>query len=56
MTSRRLVINLLSLGAAVLVSGSAFAQSYPSRPVHWIVGYPAGGATDILARLVGNKL
>ena len=56
MTSRRLVINLLSLGAALLVSGSAFAQIYPARPVHWIVGYPAGGATDILARLVGNKL
>ncbi len=47
----------LSLLAAVLVSGPASAASdYPSRPVRWIVGYPAGGTTDIVARLIGHWL
>jgi tripartite-type tricarboxylate transporter receptor subunit TctC len=32
----------------------ASAQDYPSRPVRWLVGYPAGGSTDILARILGN--
>jgi tripartite-type tricarboxylate transporter receptor subunit TctC len=36
--------------------GSASALEYPTRPVRWIVPYPAGGATDILARLVGHRL
>jgi tripartite-type tricarboxylate transporter receptor subunit TctC len=34
----------------------ALALDYPTRPVHWVVGYPAGGTTDILARLVGQYL
>jgi tripartite-type tricarboxylate transporter receptor subunit TctC len=32
------------------------AAEYPTRPVRWIVGYPAGGTTDILARLIGHSL
>jgi tripartite-type tricarboxylate transporter receptor subunit TctC len=36
--------------------GPARALDYPVRPVHLIVGYPAGGTTDILARLVGQYL
>ena len=35
---------------------SALAVDYPTRPVHWIVGYPPGGSTDILARLIGQWL
>ena len=34
----------------------AIAQTYPTRPVRLIVGYPAGGAADILARLMGQWL
>jgi len=36
--------------------GPAAALDYPTRPVHIIVGYPAGGTTDILARLTGQYL
>ena len=34
----------------------AAAADYPTRPVHIIVGYPAGGSTDIVARIIGNWL
>src|SRR5262249_42252879 len=44
-----------ALGAA-LAMGPARALDYPTRPVHVVVGYPAGGTTDILARLVGQFL
>ena len=48
----------LAAGAAALpaVSGIASAQAYPSRPVRIIVGFAAGGTTDILARLIGQWL
>jgi len=48
----------LAAGAAALpiVSRIARAQAYPSRPVRIIVGFPAGGGTDIYARLMGQWL
>ena len=56
MVTRRAALGLFALAAPSLHFGSAFAQDYPSRPVKWVVGYPPGGATDILARLIGQKL
>jgi tripartite-type tricarboxylate transporter receptor subunit TctC len=45
-------------GAAALptLSLTAGAQAYPSRPVHWIVGFAPGGGNDIIARLMGQRL
>ncbi|MBI2770637.1 MAG: tripartite tricarboxylate transporter substrate binding protein [Burkholderiales bacterium] len=49
-----------TLGLAVLCSMLAMpaaAQSdYPNRPIKWVVGYPPGGTTDLLARLMGQWL
>jgi tripartite-type tricarboxylate transporter receptor subunit TctC len=42
--------------AALLCAGIAFGQSYPTKPIRVIVSYPAGGANDIVARMVGQKL
>ena len=48
----------LAAGAAALpiISRFAWAQSYPTRPVRLIVGFPAGGPTDIVARIIGQSL
>ncbi|MET4151831.1 tripartite tricarboxylate transporter substrate binding protein [Bradyrhizobium barranii] len=46
----------LTASAAVLFSGFAVAQDYPSRPVKIIVPFPAGGSNDIIARIVAQKL
>jgi tripartite-type tricarboxylate transporter receptor subunit TctC len=45
---------MLALGA-LAVTGAA-AQQYPVRPVRTIVAYPPGGSTDIIARIIGQKL
>lgn len=48
---------LLALCAgACLATGSAAAQTYPSRAVRVVVPYPAGGSNDIVARIVAQKL
>jgi tripartite-type tricarboxylate transporter receptor subunit TctC len=49
-------MRIVALGAALLVSGSAFAQQYPTKPVKIIIPFAAGGVTDIAGRLIAQKL
>lgn len=46
----------LILAFSCLGLRSGIAGEYPARPVRWIVAFPAGGANDIVARIVGNAL
>ncbi|MCK1474290.1 tripartite tricarboxylate transporter substrate binding protein [Bradyrhizobium sp. 197] len=57
MITRRTALSLLAaspLAASPL--SKALAADYPAHPVKWVVGFPPGGATDILARLIGQRL
>jgi len=46
-----------ALSLLVLVgTGASTAQTYPSRPVHWLLGFAPGGPNDVLARLLGQHL
>ena len=49
-------IRLLVCMAALAVAAPAFAQDYPTKPVKIIVPFPAAGPTDVVARLVAQKL
>ena len=54
---RRVFLHLAAVAAALpAVSRIARAQTYPTRPVHIIVGFAPGSASDIIARLIGQRL
>jgi tripartite-type tricarboxylate transporter receptor subunit TctC len=54
--NRRAVLGLLSTSLLLPQSIAAAAQTYPNRPIRLIVPYPAGGPTDVVARILANSL
>jgi tripartite-type tricarboxylate transporter receptor subunit TctC len=55
---RNMFLRVLGFGLVGLagLAAPAFAADYPTRAVHWVVTYPPGGTTDLLARLMGQYL
>ena len=47
---------LIIATACALAAGAALAQAYPTKPVRMIVGFPPGGGTDVVARVISQKL
>ena len=60
MFSRRLIVPVVSFALASLLATSAFAQDdakdYPNRSIKIIVPFPAGGPSDVLARIIAQKM
>jgi tripartite-type tricarboxylate transporter receptor subunit TctC len=54
--SRRILLRVAGAAAVPILSRLARAQTYPSRPVHLIAGFPPGGAVDLIARLIAQSL
>jgi tripartite-type tricarboxylate transporter receptor subunit TctC len=52
---RAVIIAIVAISACAAAQ-TAGAQGYPTRPIHLIVPYPAGGGTDFFARLAGQKM
>jgi len=52
----RMIVRVAAFCTALFVASAAFAQNYPNKIVRIIVPFAAGGPTDVVARLVGQKL
>src|SRR5919206_1912768 len=50
------LMKTLFAGLFGLLTSLAWAQEWPTKPVRWIVPYPPGGGTDVIARIVQNRM
>ncbi len=46
----------LTAGIVLIAGGQAIAQNFPQKPVRTVIGYTPGGTTDVVARIIGQKL
>ena len=53
-TSR--ILQLIAASALLVLALPAGADAFPDKPIRWIVPYPPGGSTDILTRIIGQKM
>jgi tripartite-type tricarboxylate transporter receptor subunit TctC len=51
-----MLMKAISIAAMTLAASGAMAQAYPDKPIHIVVTFTTGGAPDIIARLIGEKL
>ena len=56
LSRRRMLRAAAGIAAAPILCAIAKAQGYPSHPVRFVVPFPPGGVSDIIARLIGQKL
>ena len=54
--SRRTVVQLAAAAGLAALPRAATAQSYPSRPIHIVLGFPPGGSSDVIGRLMAQWL
>jgi tripartite-type tricarboxylate transporter receptor subunit TctC len=53
---RAAIFNLVFLASLTSTIAPASAADYPNRPVHWLIGFAAGGPVDIVARIMSQWL
>ncbi len=53
---QRRFVSAAMLASLFLLAGPVTAQSYPAKPIKIVVPFPAGGTSDVLARLIGQKM
>lgn len=54
--TKRMVRAAIGVALVLCVVGTAWSQTYPARPIRWIVLFPPGGGSDIVSRILGQKL
>jgi tripartite-type tricarboxylate transporter receptor subunit TctC len=52
----RFTVLIATAAFAAVTGGTAMAQSYPSKPVRFIVTYPPGGSSEVMSRIIGHQL